>query len=160
MAKYDRLKAVEYASQWWDKRNPRYYNFDLIGGDCTNFISQCLYHGGLGMKYGQNPWFYSSISSRSPSWTGVEEFYSFLITNKSENSAKAVLVSREDVGVGDIIQLDQKGGRFNHTLLVSHVVEWVGKKDIYITCHSGDAFNKNLNEYKYLRIRYLKIING
>lgn len=33
---YDRDKAVAYAHQWAFKRNPNYYNFDSIGGDCTN----------------------------------------------------------------------------------------------------------------------------
>ena len=31
--KYARNKAVEYAGKWAYSRNPKYYNFDLIGGD-------------------------------------------------------------------------------------------------------------------------------
>ena len=38
---YDRGKAVAYAHKWAFGRNPAYYNFDKIGGDCTNFTSQC-----------------------------------------------------------------------------------------------------------------------
>ena len=30
--KYDRNRAVEYAEKWSYSRNPKYYNFDLIGG--------------------------------------------------------------------------------------------------------------------------------
>ena len=49
--KYNRLKAVEYAKRWAYKRNPKYYNFDEIGGDCTSFISQCIYEGSGIMNY-------------------------------------------------------------------------------------------------------------
>ncbi len=48
---YDRKKAVEYAHKWALKRNPLYYNFDKLGGDCTNFISQCIYHSCNIMNY-------------------------------------------------------------------------------------------------------------
>ena len=33
---------IAYARKWAFSRNPAYYDFDDIGGDCTNFISQCL----------------------------------------------------------------------------------------------------------------------
>ena len=39
---YDRQKAIKYAKVWAYFRNPNYYNFDNIGGDCTNYISQCM----------------------------------------------------------------------------------------------------------------------
>ena len=40
---YDRQAAVDYAHRWAYHRNPDFYNFDELGGDCTNFASQCLY---------------------------------------------------------------------------------------------------------------------
>lgn len=40
---YNRLQAIEYAKKWAFSRNPRYYNFDPVGGDCTSFASQCIY---------------------------------------------------------------------------------------------------------------------
>ncbi len=42
---YDRNAAAEYAGYWAYRRNPRYDPFDEIGGDCTNFVSQCLFAG-------------------------------------------------------------------------------------------------------------------
>lgn len=48
---YDRKKAVEYAQKWAYKRNPNYYNYDAIGGDCTNFVSQCIFAGSQVMNY-------------------------------------------------------------------------------------------------------------
>ena len=40
---YNRQSAVEYARRWALGRNPAYYDFEGIGGDCTSFVSQCLY---------------------------------------------------------------------------------------------------------------------
>ena len=48
---YDRQKAKEYAKKWAYSRNPKYYNFDNVGGDCTSFISQCIYAGSGIMNY-------------------------------------------------------------------------------------------------------------
>ena len=42
---YDRASAINYAQKWALSRNPRYYNFDAVGGDCTSFVSQCLFAG-------------------------------------------------------------------------------------------------------------------
>ena len=39
---YDRAAAVRYAHIWAYGRNPRYYDYESIGGDCTNFASQCI----------------------------------------------------------------------------------------------------------------------
>ena len=39
----DAEKAVRYAGKWAYGRNPAYFDFDGLGGDCTNFISQCIY---------------------------------------------------------------------------------------------------------------------
>lgn len=48
---YQREKAVEYAKKWAYRRNPKYYNYDGVGGDCTNFVSQCIYAGCKVMNY-------------------------------------------------------------------------------------------------------------
>ena len=48
---YDREKAVAYAHKWAYGRNPAYGDFSEMGGDCTNFVSQCLHAGGAPMNY-------------------------------------------------------------------------------------------------------------
>ena len=40
---YDRNRAVEYAHKWAYGRNPAYYDFEYLGGDCTNFASEVIY---------------------------------------------------------------------------------------------------------------------
>lgn len=78
---YDRQSAVAYAHRWAFARNPRYYNFDDFGGDCTNYASQALYAGCGIMNYASNDrgWFYISLNRRAPAWTGVEELHRLLL---------------------------------------------------------------------------------
>ena len=42
---YNRRAAGASAHKWAYGRNPAFYDFSEIGGDCTNFASQCLYAG-------------------------------------------------------------------------------------------------------------------
>ena len=42
---YQREAVLEYAKRWAKGRNPRYLDFEHMGGDCTNFASQCIYAG-------------------------------------------------------------------------------------------------------------------
>ncbi|MBP3352092.1 MAG: amidase domain-containing protein [Lachnospiraceae bacterium] len=48
---YNRTAAVYYARKWALGRNPAYYDFEEVGGDCTNFASQCIYAGAGVMNY-------------------------------------------------------------------------------------------------------------
>ena len=43
-------KAVDYADKYWSNYNDFYPNYNSIGGDCANFVSQCLQAGGLPMN--------------------------------------------------------------------------------------------------------------
>ena len=80
---YDRSAVVAYAHQWAYGFNPRYYNFTNIGGDCTNFASQCIYAGCGVMNYTETSgWYYLDINHRAPAWTGVIYLYQFLTRNQ------------------------------------------------------------------------------
>jgi len=100
---YNRNKAIEYAHKWLHGRNPAYYDFDKIGGDCTNFISQCLYSGCGKMNYTRDiGWYYNSPQNRAAVWSGVEYLYKFLINNKGAGPY-ASEISIENAEAGDII---------------------------------------------------------
>lgn len=47
---YNSTTAVAYAEQWWNGRNPDYHDYSESGGDCANFVSQCLIAGGLDLS--------------------------------------------------------------------------------------------------------------
>ena len=149
---YNRRVALQYARKWAFGRNPAFYNFDGIGGDCTNFVSQCLYAGSGIMNF--TPvfgWYYLSLSDRTASWTGVEYLYNFLISNESAGPY-ASLVSRREAKPGDIVQLGKRNGDFYHTAIIT-----AASPRILVASHSADAFNKPLSSYRYERIRFLHI---
>lgn len=53
---YNRGKAVAYALEWAMSRNPAYLDFEELGGDCTNFASQCLLAGRGRDEYNRSLW--------------------------------------------------------------------------------------------------------
>ena len=151
---YDRNAAYEYAKKWAFKRNPAFYDFSEIGGDCTNFSSQCIYAGAGVMNYTPTfGWFYKSVNDRTPSWTGVEYLYNFLVNNEGAGPF-AEEVSLDKLQVGDIVQLGRATGDFYHSPVVVGVVR--GK--ILVAAHSYDAFNKPLNSYRFERARGIHIL--
>ena len=153
---YDRIKAQNYALEYALKRNPRFYDFSSLGGDCTNFISQCLFAGTNKMDYSRNGWYYIDLDNRSPSWTGVGELGEYLINNNS-NIIKAKVVSFDEVEIGDVIQLRQ-AEEFNHSLFVSNVDRPIlSFNDIYICAHSNDRKNVRLSIYTFREAKFLKV---
>lgn len=52
---YNRAKAKAYIDTYWKNYNPAYPAFSHGGGDCTNFISQVLYAGGMPWVDDRNP---------------------------------------------------------------------------------------------------------
>ena len=149
---YNREKAVTYARKWALSRNPAYYDFQSIGGDCTNFASQCLYAGSGIMNYTPvTGWFYRTASDRTPSWTAVEYLYKFLVGNKSVGPYASV-VSRFEVQPGDIVQLADSSGMFYHSPVITAVYP-----TILVSTHTFDALDRPLYTYSYSTARFLHI---
>ncbi|MBR7100516.1 MAG: amidase domain-containing protein [Clostridia bacterium] len=151
---YDRAAALAYAKRWAFERNPNFYNFDRLGGDCTNFASQCIYAGAKVMNY--TPvfgWFYRTLNERTPSWTGVEYLYNFLTSNEGAGPfAEEVPLNRLEVG--DVVQLGRETGDFYH----SPVVVGVNGRQIYVAAHTFDAYMRPLSSYTFERARGIHIL--
>ena len=154
---YNREKAVAYANKWAYFRNPEFYNFQELGGDCTNFASQVIYAGCGVMNY--TPiygWYYISLNNRSPSWTGVNQLYTFLTTNTAEGPRGRV-VNLSEIEKGDIIQLDFSGdGSFDHTPVVVDAGEGT-PETIRVAAHTNDADCRPLASYNYAAYHAIKI---
>lgn len=151
--KYDRIAAISYALKWAESRNPEYFNFDNFGGDCTNFVSQCLYAGSKTMNY--TPivgWYYNSAYDRTASWTGVDYLYKFLTTNNGYGPF-AKNVDTNKIELGDVVQLGSFNGDFYHAAIISDIKN--GK--IYVCAHTFDVKNKPLDSYLYDQVRFLHI---
>lgn len=148
---YNRKQVASYAEKWAYNRNKKYYNFDKIGGDCTNFASQCIYAGSKKMNYSSNGWYYNSINDRSPSWTGVEFLYDFLVNNKGVGPF-AKEVNQSEIDVGDIIQLSFNGSSYSHNLIVVSL-----ESDIKVAAHTFDVYGKSLFAYRFNEARFIHI---
>ena len=156
---YNRARAVAYARRWAFSRNPAYYDFSYIGGDCTNFASQCIFAGAGVMNYRPvTGWFYRSVSDRTPSWTGVEQLYDFLVSNRGAGPQGRVVPLRE-IRPGDIVQLQLDGrGRFDHAPVV--VDAGRGTPDtVLIAAHTIDSLYRPLSTYSYTALRPIHIFN-
>lgn len=149
---YHRERAVDYARQWALRRNPAYYDFEHIGGDCTNFASQCLYAGSRVMNFTPvTGWYYRSSYDRAAAWTGVEYLYQFLTGSTGPGPYARVVPSRE-AQPGDIVQLGNGSGSFYHSPVITAV-----RPAILVAAHTFDALDRPLDSYAFDTLRFLHI---
>ncbi len=158
---YDREKAVEYARKWALSRNPLFIDFTGIGGNCTNFVSQCVFAGAPVMNFTATfGWYYVSPEERAPAWSGVEAFYNFLTGAPSfaqENGRTGPYgvqaTEPRQIMIGDVIQLRNTSGEYYHTLIISGFE----RGDILVCAQSDDALDRRLSTYSYAGIRVIHI---
>lgn len=144
MRDYNRSNAVSYARRWALDRNPQYSNFDYLGGDCTNFASQCLYAGSMIMNYKRDTgWYYNSLKDRAAAWTGAEYFRRFLLSNKKAGP-QAIETTLDNLMPGDFISLNN-GFEYYHTLVVAEITD----SSILICAHTDDSYMRPLYTYYY-----------
>lgn len=84
---YSPTDAVTYAQTYYKNYNPNYPDWSSLGGDCANFVSQCLYAGGKSMVGSGGDatnfanWFSSgktqNTSLVSSTWRGADAFRNF-----------------------------------------------------------------------------------
>ena len=158
---YDRRRAVEYARKWALSRNPLFIDFTGQGGNCTNFVSQCILAGCGVMNYTETfGWYYISPTDRAPAWSGVDELYNFLVgmpafaeENGGTGPYGVQAIEPRQVQVGDVIQLRNSEGAFYHTLIISGF----SGGDILVCAQSDDALDRPLSSYSYAGLRVIHI---
>lgn len=158
---YDRLRAVIYAHRWAYGRNPQFYDYEEIGGDCTNFASQCIYAGTGVMNYTPTyGWYYISSNEKSPSWAGVEYLRSFL--TRELRSLGPTALETQDLSramLGDVIQLRFDDGKtFQHSPVVVRHSSSGDPDRILLAAHSMDADWRPLSSYPYQEYRVLHVL--
>lgn len=155
---YDRERAVAYAHEWAYRRNPEYYDFEEIGGDCTNFASQCVYAGaGVMNRTPVFGWYYLDAYERTASWTGVEYFYNFMVNNDGIGPFMAE-VPLAELLPGDLVQLKLTKEIFSHTPVVVAVGSPAIPENILLAAHSYDADYRPLSTYDYRAVRGLHVL--
>ncbi|MGN0520991.1 MAG: amidase domain-containing protein [Candidatus Fimenecus sp.] len=149
---YNRAGAVAYAKKWALSRNPRYFNFDGLGGDCTNFASQCLFAGSGVMHYKKDVgWYYNSPTDRAAAWSGVKYLHKFLTTNRGVGPFGEE-TDLHAITIGDLLFL-QSGQDLYHTLVVTGFQNGIP----LICCHTADSYMRPLSTYYYEDIQPVHI---
>lgn len=149
---YNRAACVQYARRWALSRNSAYYDFEHIGGDCTNFASQCILAGAGIMNYlPVYGWYYASLQDRAPAWTDVDYLYRFLTTNRGPGPFGHPVHITQALP-GDLVQFGRANGDFYHCPVITSVVP-----QILVCAHSRDRLDVPLSSYLYERIRIIHI---
>ena len=161
---YDRSAAVAYAHRWAYGRNPAYYDYSLIGGDCTNFASQCLYAGTGVMNYTPTfGWYYIDANNKSPSWTGVPFFYNFMTRNERSPGPFGAELSENDLDLllpGDFVQLRFTKDFFEHTPIIVAIGNPASSDNILLAAHSNDVDYRPLSTYSFQALRFIHILGA
>lgn len=154
--KYNREKAFYYANKWALKRNPLFADFTEMGGDCTNFVSQCLFAGTCAMNFTKNTgWYYKSLDNRTAAWSGVSFLYEFLLTNQGKGPF-GIESEISKLEVGDVIFM---GYKEQASFLHSVVVTGNSLYGIVVCTHTEDYYNRPLITYDFDLIKGVHI-NG
>lgn len=105
---YNRENAAAYGLKYSLTPNNKYANYESLGGDCTNFVSQCLLAGGIPQdNNGIYKWYWHSDYNRWPSWTSARELRRYLLNNNGSEKnfgVKATESNFENVEIGDVVQ--------------------------------------------------------
>lgn len=163
-----RIQAVEYADRYCgasgDKKygvmyNRKYNNYNGIGGDCTNFISQVLYEGGKFKK--TSIWNYDGGGSSA--WVRADSFKDYMLYSGRASliaygTYDKVLKASYKLEPGDLISYERKG-RVEHTAVVTGADT---RGYSLVNCHTVDSYripwdlgwnNKDVKFY-LLRVHY------
>jgi len=158
---YDRKAVVMYAHRWAYGRNPEFYDYESLGGDCTNFASQCIYAGSGIMNFTPTyGWYYIDANQKAPAWTGVPYLYNFLTRQGNSVGPIGVPCELRDLRPGDVIQLGFQGDTFQHSPIVVSIGWPITPENVLLAAHSYDADNRPLATYDYQNIRYIHILGN
>lgn len=129
---YNRSNASFYAQKYALNYNKSYKDFNNNGGDCTNYISQCLHAGGIPLSNNWSPY--------KNSWIRVKDLYYYLINTKIGIDADL----NSSYSIGDIIQFfSNEKGFFSHSGIITKINSY---GEYFYCCHSLDKLNFPLSE--------------
>lgn len=169
---YSRYNAAAYAVSHALDPNPAYRYFDLHGdggGDCSNFISQCLRAGGAPMAYGsKRPWWYDdngtfdvSDDRWSVSWAVAHSLYWTLKVRGKLNlpGIKGMEVPYIDMlELGDIIQYENHKGLIYHSAIITDFTLERGVRVPLISQHTYNMLNISHIKPAASRMHFMKIM--
>ncbi|MGL4336404.1 MAG: amidase domain-containing protein [Turicibacter sp.] len=166
MNEYNRKEAVSYAKKWALGRNRQFHDYENYGGDCTNFISQCIFSGGIPFdSVGSDmvkKWYWYSDSVRTPSWTSATSFRRYLLSNNVQDTHNFGIYAKSssfyEVELGDLVQ-KKVDGVITHTMIITGII-FNENDEItdYLLCqHSDDYLDIPLSQ-KDGELSFIKIM--
>lgn len=121
--RYDRERARQYADMWWNGTNPNFIEFEV---DCTSFVSQCLYAGGIPMNYTgkrEAGWWYRGRINHQEQWSfswAVSHSLQQYLSNSNSGLKAEVVDAPNRLTIGDVIIYDWDGdSKFQHSTVVT-----------------------------------------
>lgn len=165
--------AVNYAKNNYNKKVQTYPYVHYLGGDCANFVSQCMLAGGV--HYQDTWWVYKlnndylepgtvneldhswDLSDPSP-WISAKQFNDFWAERVEVETYKGIdiinnpsLVYSRPFFKGDVIQILEANlwgspGDAIHTMFITGYSDYNGNRSYSLTYHSGSTLDKNLLE--------------
>jgi cell wall-associated NlpC family hydrolase len=170
--RYFRDDAVRYALKYALTPNYLYRYLPSHGeggGDCSNFISQCLMAGGAHMDHSPpRPWWYNNNGTQdtrndtwSVSWSVAHSLYWCLKARYNLNLPGLKGMEVYDLGLlehGDIIQYENNGGVIYHSAIITDFTYQGGRKAPLISQHSFDALNISCIKPAAKKMHFIKII--
>ncbi|MBR6951068.1 MAG: amidase domain-containing protein [Oscillospiraceae bacterium] len=148
---YDRQAAASYAAQYCLTRNSAYTNYDELGGNNQNFVSQVLRAGGIpNDTTGNWKWKYygddvdetERAAGRTPSWVGAYYFYNYAISNYDSGLASTVGANFFAAEGGDVLMTGPEKDLFNTSYVVLSTCEEDGAVfEILLGSNSVDREN-------------------
>ena len=169
---YEGYNARDYALKYCGEvgtcktggyNNAKYHNFVGRGGDCTNFVSQCIKRGGM-VEVDDGRGYNNSDDDDKPSpgleyywcagkqgrkwkatdtWTNCDKFEEYMRKSRSVTSYRRTSEEfvRKNAAVGDVV-LFVDGNDAVHAMIVTMVT----KKEIYLAGHSNNRDKHPLAE--------------
>lgn len=162
MGFYNRANAIMYAVRWALVENPAwpYFGHGHGGGDCTNFISQCLYAGGWDMRYGAaSPleWYCwpKRGQGHSRTWASADLFAYCL-----RNNGRTRPCQFSELTVGDLVLEEIADYGIRHIMMVTKKTS----EDIFLSYHSTNYLNTPFKEVKervgiYNKLSFVKVLD-
>ena len=132
-AGYSGAAAAAYADTYWQNYNTAWPSFANSGGDCTNFVSQALYAGGIVMRTsppysGSAAWYMLKNKRRwsySPTWINAQDNSAFLLQLPGVTQVASVYgaapgqLVADGASQGDVVLYDfNNDGVFDHEAII------------------------------------------
>lgn len=136
---YDGAKARNYAAKYALSYNSNYSNYNGRGGDCTNFVSQCIYAGGIPTD--------ATWKKNSNAWIRVTELRNWLVKKRYAKEFTWQSNAKE----GDLVQLYNSSNGWYHSLIITYKRT---DGQLFVSSHSADYYNRALANYTS-KMRYL-----